>query len=142
MNEYFFDYIDIQKKNIYILDGIFEMDDVEFYCEEYEWKIKYYGGIDIQFLGIGWMGYIGFNELGFWEIFVICMVCLDVLICWDVVKDFDWEEDIFYWAIIMGIQIIMEVCKIFLLGWGQYKVVIFQKVVEEEIMLNIFFIFL
>lgn len=53
------------------------------------------------------------------------MVCFDVLICWDVVKDFDWEEDIFYWAIIMGIQIIMEVCKIFLLGWGQYKVVIF-----------------
>jgi glucosamine-6-phosphate deaminase len=137
MNEHLFDHIDIQKKNIHIPDGTLEMDDVESYCEEYERKIKYFGGIDIQLLGIGRTGHIGFNEPGSWETSVTRMVRLDALTRRDAAKDFDREEDIPYRAITMGIQTIMEARKIFLLGWGQHKAAILQKAVEEEITPNI-----
>ncbi|HRF40042.1 MAG TPA: 6-phosphogluconolactonase, partial [Saprospiraceae bacterium] len=62
MKEYLFDHVDIDPKNIHIPDGAVPMDDVEAYCERYEKMIDDHGGIDIQLLGIGRTGHIGFNE--------------------------------------------------------------------------------
>lgn len=137
MNEHLFDHVDIKPKNVHIPDGTLDMEEVESYCEEYERKIKSFGGIDIQLLGIGRTGHIGFNEPGSWETSVTRMVRLDALTRRDAAKDFDREEDIPYRAITMGIQSIMNAKKIYLLGWGQHKAAILQKAIEEEITPNI-----
>lgn len=60
MNHYFFDHIDINKEDTFLPKGI--TSDPMLACAEYEKKIKEKGGIDIQLLGIGSNGHIGFNE--------------------------------------------------------------------------------
>ena len=60
MNENLFRHISIDPANTMVPDGLCE--DVEAMCEEYERKIDALGGVDIQLLGIGHDGHIGFNE--------------------------------------------------------------------------------
>lgn len=60
MNENLFDYVNVPKGNIHIPNG--EVEDPEKECEEYEKLIEENGGIDLQILGIGQNGHIGFNE--------------------------------------------------------------------------------
>ena len=62
MNKYLFSHVDIDPNNIHIPDG--KVKDVLDYCVNYERLINDYGGIDIQVLGIGRTGHIGFNEPG------------------------------------------------------------------------------
>lgn len=60
MAEHFFNHVNIKKENRHIPDPLPE--DVEKECEDYEITIKKRGGIDLQLLGIGKDGHIGFNE--------------------------------------------------------------------------------
>lgn len=60
MNSNFFDHINIDKKNTYVPDGMCENWQTE--CENYDKLIHALGGIDLQLLGIGFNGHIGFNE--------------------------------------------------------------------------------
>src|SRR5699024_545303 len=64
MNEHLFDHIDIPEDQINIPDGTIEEDEIAEYCQQYEQRIGDAGGIDIQLLGIGRTGHIGFNEPG------------------------------------------------------------------------------
>jgi glucosamine-6-phosphate deaminase len=64
MKEYLFDDIDIKKENINIPSGTVPFNQIDQFCKEYEKKIEEYGGIDIQILGVGRDGHIGFNEPG------------------------------------------------------------------------------
>src|SRR5690554_594261 len=64
MKEQLFDHIDILDENIHIPDGTLSMDQIEGYCAAYEQRIDELGGLDIQLLGIGRSGHIGFNEPG------------------------------------------------------------------------------
>jgi len=137
MNEYLFDHIDIKKENIHIPDGTISMDQMENFCEEYEKKIDDYGGIDIQLLGIGRTGHIGFNEPGSWENALTRLVKLDALTRQDATKDFILEENVPYRAITMGIASIMKAKKVYLMAWGAHKAPITQKAVEGPISENI-----
>ena len=60
MNTNLFDHISIDKNNTIVPDG--QVEDAEAMCAEYEKKIAALGGVDIQLLGIGHDGHIGFNE--------------------------------------------------------------------------------
>jgi glucosamine-6-phosphate deaminase len=60
MYKNFFDHIDIPKENIHIPDGTIAADEIDNYCKSYEETIESLGGIDIQLLGIGRTGHIGF----------------------------------------------------------------------------------
>lgn len=60
MYENFFNHVNIKKENIHIPNGVAE--DLEEECERYEKEIEKAGGIDLQILGIGVNGHIGFNE--------------------------------------------------------------------------------
>ena len=60
MRENLFSKINIKNENIHILNG--ETDNPQNECIEYEKQIKSSGGIDLQILGIGRNGHIGFNE--------------------------------------------------------------------------------
>ena len=62
MNTHLFDSINIDKKNTYVPDGL--EPDSEKGCRDYEEIIKAHGGVDLQILGLGHNGHIGFNEPG------------------------------------------------------------------------------
>jgi glucosamine-6-phosphate deaminase len=133
MNEYLFDHIDIEKKNIHVPDGTLKMEEVEAYCAEYDKKIDLAGGIDIQLLGIGRTGHIGFNEPGSWEDSKTRLVRLDGLTRRDALKDFGSEDLVPYRAITMGINSIMKAKQIYLMAWGSHKAQILKEAVEDEI---------
>ena len=60
MQENLFDHISIRPENTIVPDGLAE--DVQAMCQGYEDKIASWGGVDLQLLGIGHDGHIGFNE--------------------------------------------------------------------------------
>ncbi len=133
MNEFLFNHIDIKKENIHIPNGNLPMEFVENFCQEYEKKIDFYGGIDIQILGIGRTGHIGFNEPGSWLTSRTRLVKLDHLTRIDAVKDFGKEENVPYRAITMGINTIIKARQVFIMAWGTHKASIVQQTIEGEI---------
>ncbi len=64
MMETFFNHVNIAPQNIHIPDGTLKAQDTEDYCAHYEQLIRRAGGIDLQILGIGRTGHVGFNEPG------------------------------------------------------------------------------
>ncbi|MCC6283282.1 MAG: glucosamine-6-phosphate deaminase [Saprospiraceae bacterium] len=133
MHEYLFDHVDIQPENIHIPDGTVPMEKIAEYCERYENQIELAGGIDIQLLGIGRTGHIGFNEPGAWETSPTRMVRLDHLTRHDASKDFQSEDDVPYRAITMGVGSIFKARTVYLMAWGQHKAQIIQQAIEGEI---------
>ncbi|HAD14148.1 MAG TPA: glucosamine-6-phosphate deaminase [Saprospirales bacterium] len=133
MHEYLFDHIDIKRENIHIPDGTVPMEEIAAYCERYEKMMDLAGGIDIQLLGIGRTGHIGFNEPGAWESSITHMVRLDHLTRHDAAKDFFGEDNVPYRAITMGVGSIMKARTIYLLAFGQHKASIIQQAIEGDI---------
>ncbi|WP_456463175.1 6-phosphogluconolactonase, partial [Lutibacter sp.] len=64
MHEHLFNHVDILPKNVHIPNGSVTSSELHQYCIEYEKMIEENGGIDLQLLGIGRTGHIGFNEPG------------------------------------------------------------------------------
>ncbi len=133
MHEYLFDHVDILPENIHIPDGTIPIEDVATYCERYEKMIDLAGGVDIQLLGIGRTGHIGFNEPGSWETSLTRMVRLDHLTRHDALKDFQSEDEVPYRAITMGIASIFKARTIYLMAFGQHKASIIRQAVEGDI---------
>ncbi len=133
MREYLFDHIDIPKANIHIPDGTLPIQQVEEYCQQYDKRIDQHGGIDIQLLGIGRTGHIGFNEPGSWEDSRTRLVRLDGLTRRDAIKDFPREDDVPYRALTMGIGTIMKARTIYLMAWGSHKATVVREAVEGVI---------
>ncbi len=119
MMERFFNHINIAKENIHIPNGM--ADDIEKECREYEEKIEKAGGIDIQILGIGTNGHIGFNEPDENLNIETCIVNLKENTIKDNSRFFKNKEDIPDKAISMGIASIMRAKKIILLASGEHK---------------------
>lgn len=133
MKEYLFDHVDIPKENIHIPDGTLSMNEVDQYCKQYEKQIDLNGGIDIQLLGIGRTGHIGFNEPGSWEDSYTRLVRLDPVTRQDAASDFGKEEEVPHRAITMGIASIMKAKTVYLMAWGQHKAPTIQRALEGEI---------
>jgi glucosamine-6-phosphate deaminase len=131
MNKIFFNHID--KKNINIPDGSLIQEDVAVYCIEYEKKIEAAGGIDLQILGIGRTGHIGFNEPGSAPNSGTRLVTLDDLTRSDASRDFGGKENVPAKAITMGIGTIFKAHQIILMAWSKNKAAIIKKAVEGEI---------
>lgn len=133
MNKNLFDLVDIKRENINIPDGTIALGDVEDYCIEYEHKISSYGGIDIQLLGIGRTGHIGFNEPGSAPNSGTRMIILDELTRRDASRNFGGKENVPTKAITMGVGSIFKAKEIILMAWNETKAEIVQKAVEGEI---------
>ena len=133
MREHLFDHIDIKKENINIPDGTLEKEDVRDYCKTYEEKIKKAGGIDIQVLGIGRTGHIGFNEPGSSIVSKTRMVRLDRVTRLDAASDFFGLENVPSRAITMGVGTILSAKRIILMAWGEGKAGIINQAVEGPI---------
>jgi len=133
MHEQLFNHIDIDPENINIPSGTVERKQVYQSCREYEEKIRAAGGIDIQILGIGRSGHIGFNEPGSSRDSRTRMITLDRITRQDAAKDFLGEANVPRYAITMGVATIMEARKIFLMAWGEGKAEIVQRAVEGQV---------
>lgn len=133
MHEHLFDHIDIPKNQVHIPDGSIEEDDIQGFCDDYEEKIIKAGGIDIQILGIGRTGHIGFNEPGSRPDSLTRLITLDKITRQDAASDFFGEEYVPRRAITMGVGTIMSAKRIFLVAWGEGKARIIRETVEGEI---------
>lgn len=133
MHEQLFEHIDIDPANVNIPTGAVERKEVFQFCREYEEKIRQAGGLDIQILGIGRSGHIGFNEPGSSRDSRTRMITLDRITRQDAAKDFLGEANVPQYAITMGVAPIMEARKIFLMAWGAGKAEIVQKAVEGPV---------
>ncbi|MBC8051600.1 MAG: glucosamine-6-phosphate deaminase [Sphingobacteriaceae bacterium] len=133
MNENLFDHIDIDLKNVHVPDGTLPLDQIPQYCLEYEQKITEQGGLDLQILGIGRTGHIGFNEPGSAPNSGTRLVTLDDLTRSDAARDFGGKENVPTKAITMGIGTIFKAREIILMAWNRKKAPIIKKAVEGEI---------
>ena len=133
MNKNLFDHIDISRENINIPDGTLKVEEVQAFCEAYEQKISDFGGLDIQILGIGRTGHIGFNEPGSAPNSATRMVILDDLTRRDASRDFGGKENVPTKAITMGVGTIFKAKEIILMAWNEKKAGIIKRAVEEEI---------
>ena len=133
MNEHLFDHIDIPKNQIHVPDGSIPEDMVNDFCTDYEKKIETAGGIDIQLLGIGRTGHIGFNEPGSRPDSETRLITLDKITRKDAASDFFGEEHVPRRAITMGVGTILKARQIILMAWGEGKANIIRETVEGEI---------
>jgi glucosamine-6-phosphate deaminase len=133
MDRHLFSLIDIPSDATVVPDGKVPREDVFAYCKAYEERILEAGGIDIQVLGIGRTGHIGFNEPGSGRDSRTRLVHLDSLTRKDAARDFVGEENVPRYAITMGVGTILDARKIILLAWGDSKSEVFAKAVEKPV---------
>jgi len=133
MQEHLFNHIDILPENANIPDGTIEHKDAYAFCQAYEQKIKSLGGLDLQVLGIGRSGHIGFNEPGSGLNSPTRLISLDTLTIADAAGDFGAVENVPRRALTMGIETIMSARDIVFMAWGEKKASILKQTVEGEI---------
>src|SRR5690606_8522888 len=121
MNRVLFNHIDIEEANIHIPDGTIPESEIHSYCLEYEKKISTLGGLDLQLLGIGRTGHIGFNEPGSAPNSGTRLVTLDDLTRRDASRSFGGKENVPTKAITMGVGTIFKAREIILLAWNVTK---------------------
>jgi len=130
MHETFFDHVNIPEQNIHVPDGTVAPAEVSRCCRQYEDAIRRAGGIDIQILGVGRNGHIGFNEPFGSRDSRTRLITLDRVTRLDAAADFFKLEDVPTQALTMGIGTIFEAKKIFILAFGEHKARIVREAVE------------
>ncbi|MBN9523098.1 glucosamine-6-phosphate deaminase, partial [bacterium] len=131
MHETLFNHVNIPWGNIHIPDGTLEPEDVDRFCADYERKIRAAGGIDVQVLGIGRTGHIGFNEPGSPRNSRTRMVTLDGITRRDAAPGFFGEENVPAQAITMGVASILDARRTFLMAFGEHKAAVVHKALEQ-----------
>ena len=130
MREYLFDHVDIPAKNIHIPDGMLPVDAVPAFVKQYEQAIKDAGGIDLQLLGIGRTGHIGFNESGSGTTSRTRLIVLDKVTRLDAAGDFFGAERVPRRALTMGVGTILESRRVILLAFGEHKAAVIARAIE------------
>ncbi|HLW63096.1 MAG TPA: glucosamine-6-phosphate deaminase [Flavobacterium sp.] len=133
MDTHLFGQVDILPENVHIPNGTWQKEQLAQCCEDYDKKILDCGGIDIQLLGIGRNGHIGFNEPGSAFDSPTRLIDLHSLTRNDAAADFEGLEKVPLQAVTMGIQSITQAKKIILLALGSRKADIIQKAFQEEV---------
>lgn len=131
MMDNLFKHTDLKLENVNIPSGTTK--NIEFECENYEKKIKNAGGIDIQVLGIGTNGHIGFNEPDIKFEARTHLVNLDEETIEANSRFFNSIEEVPNSAISMGIKTIMHAKKIVLLAAGFEKAKVIEKMINGPI---------
>ena len=133
MQENLFGHVDILPENINLPSGRVTPEQINQFCIDYELKIKSYGGLDFQLLGIGRTGHIGFNEPGSHRKSATRLITLDHLTRSDAAGDFAGLDNVPRKAITMGVGTIMKANRIIMLSWGDKKAEVTKKMIEGEV---------
>ena len=126
-----FKYINIKKENVHLLNGVTENIDKE--CKQYEDLIKKSGGIDLQVLGIGNNGHIGFNEPDISLNTQTHLVNLTAKTIRANSRFFINAQEVPRKAITMGIGTIMRAKKIILLASRKRKARVIERTINGPI---------
>jgi glucosamine-6-phosphate deaminase len=133
MHETVFKHINIPSHNIHIPDGTVPLGAVDDHCDRYEELIRKAGGIDLQILGVGRTGHIGFNEPGSTRRSRTRLVTLDPVTRRDAAGAFFGEENVPHQAITMGVGSILEARKIVVMAFGEHKAPPIKKALEGDV---------
>ncbi len=133
MQRHLFDHVDIDRKNIHIPNGELPKEEIKKHCADYEKQIEEAGGIDLQILGIGNNGHIGFNEPGSSIYSKTRLISLDNSTRLANTYEFANISQVPRLAITMGINTILKAKKIILLAWGPAKAPVIQKAAEGHV---------
>ena len=131
MHENFFNHVNVDPKNVHIPDGMTQ--DVPGFCEAYEREISAAGGIDLQILGIGTDGHVGFNEptsslASRTRIKTLTQQTLE-----DNTRFFDNPAEQPHHVITMGVGTILDSRQIIMLAFGENKADAVAQSVEGPI---------
>ncbi len=132
MHRHLFNHIDIDPANIHLPNGELPKEEIKKHCQEYEQMIDSAGGIDLQVLGIGNNGHIGFNEPGSSLFSKTRLVTLDNSTRIANAREFQNISQVPRLAITMGISTILKAKKIVLMAWGM-KAPIVARSVEGQV---------
>jgi glucosamine-6-phosphate deaminase len=132
MWENLFAHINIRPESVHIPRGDVPRDEVDAECARYEQAIRDAGGIDLQLLGIGKTGHVGFNEPGSGADSRTRLVTLDTVTRRDAAADFFGEENVPIEAVTMGVATILEAREIALVATGEHKAAIAKRAIEGE----------
>lgn len=132
MHRNLFNHVDIDPKNIHLPNGNAPKTEMKNYCASYEQSIEAAGGIDLQILGIGQNGHIGFNEPGSSILSKTRLVNLENSTRLANSYEFETITKVPRLAVTMGISSILKAKKIILLAWGN-KAGIVAKSVEGNV---------
>jgi len=133
MDEHLFNLVDIDPANIHIPDGTIDRGEIPAHCDAYERAIDDAGGIDLQILGIGRTGHIGFNEPGSPRDSRTRLITLDRVTRMDAASDFFGEWNVPRQAITMGVGTILAARRVILIAFGEHKAPIVRDAVEGEV---------
>ena len=128
----FISQVDIDRQNIFTMEGSIPQDAIIDHCRLYEQRIQTFGGIDIAVLGIGRKGIIGMNEPGSQASSTTRLILLDSTSRSEAAHNLG-VDNLPPCSITMGIKTILGARKVFLLAWGEDKAEIIRKTVEEKI---------
>ena len=133
MREHLFDRVDVPAGAIHIPDGTLPLEQVAHACTAYERAIFEAGGIDLQLLGIGRTGHVGFNEPGSGRESRTRLITLDRVTRLDAAADFFGEEYVPRRAITMGVGTILSAKRVVMLAFGEGKAGVIAKAVEGPV---------
>lgn len=133
MHRIFFQHVDISAANIHIPNGELPKEKVKEHCAAYEKEIEAAGGVDLQILGIGNNGHIGFNEPGSSLYSRTRLINLENNTRLANAYEFANISEVPRLALTMGISTILKAKKIILLAWGPAKAQVVQKAVEGNV---------
>jgi glucosamine-6-phosphate deaminase len=127
-----FDHVDLDPASVHLPNGCVSTEQAQAECEAFERKIKNAGGIDLQLLGIGRNGHIGFNEPGSTRHSRTRLVDLDETTRADAAPHFK-DSEVPRQAISMGIATILDARRLRVLAFGASKASIVSQALRGEI---------
>lgn len=133
MWEHLFDHVDIKRENVHIPSGTLPFAEIQQFCEDYEQKMQDLGGIDLQILGIGRTGHVGFNEPGSSRESLTRLITLDKMTRMDAASDFFGEQYVPRRAITMGVGTILKAKRLILMAFGEQKAPVIARAIEGPI---------
>lgn len=132
MAEQLFDHVDIDADNVHLPEGDLHEAQIEAHCRDYELRIRDVGGIDLQLLGLGLNGHIGFNEPGSEVDSRTRATELHSVTRESAARWFGSLQDVPTQAITMGVATILEARRVRVLALGERKRRVVSKLMQSE----------
>ena len=132
LNKLFLSQIDIDRQNIFTMDGSIPQEAIIEHCRLYEQRIQTFGGLDMVIMGIGREGNIGMNEPGSHASSTTRLILVDATSRSEAARNIG-VDNLPPCSITMGINTIMGARKVYMLAWGEDKADIIRSAVEDKV---------
>ena len=132
LNKLFLSQIDIDRQNIFTMDGSIPQEAIIEHCRLYEQRIQTFGGLDMVIMGIGREGNIGMNEPGSHASSTTRLILIDATSRSEAAHNIG-VDNLPPCSITMGINTIMGAKKVYMLAWGEDKADIIRSAVEDKV---------